>query len=420
MPRKPTREKVEPGIWRTKAGTYEVHYRDSLGKQRVKTWDRLVDARSFKAEMRLRKQRGEVIDPLARRVRFDQWAKQYLDQKIALRERTLDKYESALRTHLLPTFGSARVNSIARSDVQAWVVRLKADGYAPESIRGLYAILAAMMKLAEEEGVIAKTPCRRIELPSLIREEQRYLSAEEVEVLAAGIDSRYRLVVYVAGYLGLRWQEVAGLKRQYVNVRTNPATIRVVSTIERARGRSRPVDIGKSKAARRTLKVPSFLRDMLVLHLSDLPSGEWVFQSPKGGFLHYDNFRTRVWDPAVEEAGLAPLTFHELRHTAAAFMIDEGGDPVQVKRRMGHEDIRTTLNTYGHLFPDREDDLVEALDRRRHAVAGPKSAEFLLSRPRSARLSDTSEMDSDQEKELVDQRRFELLTSPVRGVRSTN
>lgn len=51
-------------------------------------------------------------------------------------------------------------------------------------------------------------------------------------------------------------------------------------------------------------------------------------------------------------------------------MIPEGGDPLQVKRRMGHEDIRTTLNTYGHLFPDREDDLVAALDRRRATVVG--------------------------------------------------
>jgi integrase len=369
MPKKPTRTKVEPGIWRTPAGTYEIHYRDSLGKQRVKTVDRLVDARSVKAEMRLRKQRGEVVDPSAQRTRFDQWSKQYLDQKIALRERTLDKYESALRTHLLPTFGSARMSAITRTDVQSWIVQLHAEGYAPESIRGLYAIFAAMMKLAEEEGVIAKTPCRRIELPALVRDEQRYLTTDEVERLANEVDSRYRLVVYVASYVGLRWQEVAGLKKQYVNVRVDPATIRVVSTIERARGRYRAVDIGKSKAARRTLKVPGFLRDMLIAHLAESPAGEWVFQSPKGGFLRYDNFRTRVWDPAINAAGLSPLTFHQLRHTAAAFMIDEGGDPLQVKRRMGHEDIRTTLNTYGHLFPDREDDLVAALDRRRSAFA---------------------------------------------------
>ena len=362
------RTKVEPGIWRTRTGSYEVHYRDSLGKQRAKTLDRLVDARSFKADMRLRKQRGDFVDPSATRVRFEDWAYQYLDHKIALRERTLDKYESALRTHLIPTFGSARVGAIARIDVQSWVVRLKAEGFAPETIRGLYTILASMMKLAEDDGVIAKSPCRRIELPPIVREEQRYLTTSEVELLAHQIAPRYRAVVYVAAYLGLRWQEVAGLKTKYVNLDSRPATLRVVSTIERARGRYSVVDLGKTKAARRTLKMPSFLRDMLVAHCDEFPNPLWVFSARRGGFLRYDNFRTRIWDPSVERADLGKVTFHELRHTAAAFMIDEGGDPLQVKRRMGHEDIRTTLNSYGHLFPDREDELVAALDRRR-AVA---------------------------------------------------
>lgn len=62
-------------------------------------------------------------------------------------------------------------------------------------------------------------------------------------------------------------------------------------------------------------------------------------------------------------------------------MIDEGGDPLQVKRRMGHEDIHTTLNTYGHLFPDREDDLVAALDRRHRSVASRDAASPSAVRP---------------------------------------
>ncbi|CAN5506898.1 hypothetical protein BH20ACT21_BH20ACT21_03820 [soil metagenome] len=69
--------------------------------------------------------------------------------------------------------------------------------------------------------------------------------------------------------------------------------------------------------------------------------------------------------PAVERAELVPLKFHELRHTAVVFMIVDGADPLQVKRRMGHEDIRTTFDTYGHLFPDREEDLVAALEGRK-------------------------------------------------------
>lgn len=74
--------------------------------------------------------------------------------------------------------------------------------------------------------------------------------------------------------------------------------------------------------------------------------------------------------PATEAAGLAPLDLHELRHTAAARLISEGANALQVKRRMGHEYIRTTYNVHGHLFDDDEDALVERLDPR--ASVGPE------------------------------------------------
>jgi integrase len=173
-------------------------------------------------------------------------------------------------------------------------------------------------------------------------------------------------------------------------------------------------ELGKSGAALRTLKVPEFLREMLAWHLGEFPSADWAFPAPEGGFLRYDNFRRRVRAPSVKAAGLSPLTFHQLRHTAAAFMIDDGADPLQIKRRMGHEDVRTTLNLYGHLFPDREEELVAGLDRRKAKA----------DQMRTMRTGEVVDLDdkraSDQGTKRVDQRGIEPLTSPVRGVRSTN
>ena len=64
------------------------------------------------------------------------------------------------------------------------------------------------------------------------------------------------------------------------------------------------------------------------------------------------------------------MDLHELRHAAATVMISEGANALQVKRRMGHEDIRTTYNVCGHLFEDDEDALVERLDQRARRGAG--------------------------------------------------
>jgi integrase len=276
------------------------------------------------------------------------------------------------------------------------------------------------MGLALDRGLVTKTPCHRIELPRVTREEQRYLSEAQVEALVEEVDGRYKPLFYVAAYLGLRWQELAGLRPSNLELESpGPASLRVVSTIKRSDGRYWVAEYGKSDAARRTLKMPDFLRDALRWHLRAQPGSDWVFAAPEGGYLRYDNFMARYWRPSVRRAGLAPLTFHQLRHTAAAFMIDEGAGQEQVKRRMGHEDIRTTYNVYGHLFPDREDELVEALDRRQRE-ARARHADSRLTASDADVVDLDEKRQSDQPKELVDQRGVEPLTSPVRGVRSTN
>jgi hypothetical protein len=103
-------------------------------------------------------------------------------------------------------------------------------------------------------------------------------------------------------------------------------------------------------------------------------------------------------------------------------MINDGADPLQVQRRMGHDDIRTTFDTYGHLFPDRRR-ISSSRSMPANAAPAGNHADYLLTlaRNEAAEVVDLDEKRrSDQEKQLVDLRRVELLTSPVRGVRSTN
>jgi hypothetical protein len=137
---------------------------------------------------------------------------------------------------------------------------------------------------------------------------------------------------------------------------------------------------------------------------------------------------------ATIEAGIASdgksFTFHELRHTAAAFMIDEGGDPLQVMRRMGHSDIRTTYSLYGHLFPDREDELVSKLDRRylralevfeKRAEQPEPEGRFRISLGQPVRRGTDlpihgREEPSDQGKRFVGPDGFEPSASPLSGV----
>jgi hypothetical protein len=169
------RKKIEQGIWRSASGTYMVRFYDPDGRERAKSFLKLADARNFKAEVRIDKHRGEFIDPRNPKTPFPKWAEKYLDQKLALRPRTRDKYESALRLHLLPAFADRSIGAITPEDVQSWVVTLTRSNYqtdrsyGAESIRGYYDLFASIMRLAVDRGLIAKTPCRGIELPTVLR-----------------------------------------------------------------------------------------------------------------------------------------------------------------------------------------------------------------------------------------------------------
>ncbi|HEY6117303.1 MAG TPA: tyrosine-type recombinase/integrase, partial [Candidatus Dormibacteraeota bacterium] len=102
--------------------------------------------------------------------------------------------------------------------------------------------------------------------------------------------------------------------------------------------------------------------------LGDLARGrradDLLFTASEGGPLRYSNFRSRVFDPAVKAAGLAGMgiTPHKLRHTAASLAIAAGADVKVVQLMLGHKDASMTLNVYGHLFPDRLDEVADALD----------------------------------------------------------
>jgi integrase len=209
-------------------------------------------------------------------------------------------------------------------------------------------------------------------------------TAEEVETLAAALIAQaqvrgairpdrkpasdpYSVLVYVGCYLGLRWGELAGLKRSHVHLLKRQ--LRVVGSLERLKGGFRYVEETKTVNSRRTIPIPAFLAEMLALHLAAAPTSEYVFCTERGTFVNYRNFLRRYWHPGVARAELEPLTPHEMRHTAAALMIAEGANPVTVQRRLGHKDITTTLQLYGHLFPEQDDLLTARLDDLRARVS---------------------------------------------------
>jgi integrase len=112
---------------------------------------------------------------------------------------------------------------------------------------------------------------------------------------------------------------------------------------------------------------------MLAEHVVAFPSHDcFVFSGPGRGPLRLNNFRKRVFDPAVKAAGLHHPVPHELKHTAVSLAIKAGAHPKVIQELAGHSNIQTTLNVYGHLFPSLAESLSHGLEQTlRDAVTYP-------------------------------------------------
>ena len=198
----------------------------------------------------------------------------------------------------------------------------------------------------------------------------RFLEATELATLAAEHPAFYRPLVLTAGYVGLRWGELAGLALDHVDLLRR--TIRVDRQLVEVGG---SVHFGqpKTKAGFRTVTMPAALGEILAQHFAStaVQTSGLAFPGPKGAVLRRSNFR-RVWSKATDRAALNGLRFHELRHTAAALAIAQGAHPLAIRERLGHSSITVTMDRYGGLFPRLDEAIAEGLDEVfRGSFAGP-------------------------------------------------
>jgi len=158
----------------------------------------------------------------------------------------------------------------------------------------------------------------------------------------------------------MRWGEVAGLHVEQLDMLSRSVT--VTRQLSEVNGRIEVTE-PKTKAARRRISLPPFLVDELAAHLHDHPVGDngLVFTGPTGPPLRRTNFRRRIWIPAVIAAGHPKVTFHDLRHSHVAMLIDQVEHPKLIASRLGHSSVRTVLDVYGHLFDGIDETAAERL-----------------------------------------------------------
>jgi integrase len=403
-------------------GRFEARYRASDGRERSRRFPTRREARAYLDQVGVDRRGGTWHDPRAGRIPLADWVAQWEATTVHLRPSSRGRDEAYLRNHVLPRFGAMRLDAIGALDVREWVADLSRSGLAPATVHKAYQTLSKVMRGAVDADLLAQTPCRRIELPRIEREEMRFLAPIEIARLADAIDPRYRSLVLVACYCGLRLGELAGLCRAQVDL--DAPTIRVVENAVEVHGhivRGAP----KTKAGRRTVPVAATIATELEHHLATYtpPGGDApVFAGAGGGTLRAAAWRRRFWTPAVQAADLAPLRVHDTRHTAVALWIAAGANPKQIASWAGHTSVAVVLDRYGHLFEGHESAVLSRLDTFAECVSVPsRDAEsrgfsrvfrgFFESEPAAANLPQAA----DQGKQLWARRDSNPRHLPCKG-----
>jgi integrase len=286
------------------------------------------------------------------------WLERYAQR---VRPATLSSCHESLRR--LAVFDGYQLETIRAADVEDHVFAVAQQ--APRAAELMLDTMKMILRSAKERGQTVDEAVLRVRPPHRERAEMRSLDWSEVEWLASETVEPYGDLIRFACLIGLRQGELFALRDRAVDLQKRTLVVQ-------SGAREGKLVPAKTAAGRRQVRLSGeavrVLREQLLARAPNELG--LVFPTPTGSVWRKDNFMARVFRPAVRRAELAPLRFHDLRHTYAALMVAAGAHPKLLQAQLGHTSINVTLNTYGHLFPDAFADVGDALDRLvRSAVA---------------------------------------------------
>lgn len=323
-----------------------------------------------------------------------EWCHEHIDTLTRASDGTKARYRRMVELDLGP-LGPLPIDAITESAVARWVNAMKATGASAKTIQNKQGFVSAALRRAHKRGMIPANVAEGVRVPDDVVEERVFLTPDELAILVGFIRPSERdLVITLAG-TGMRWGEATALKVK--DWHHDHSTVSIVRAWKEG---PTGVVLGapKSRKARRTIDVSERVAEILDRHTIDKAPEDFIFTTPTGvpwkGSGHFHEF---VWQPAIAAAngevhmsariksrskGFDPIKgkpwlepapkgkrlgkrphVHSLRHTAAAWMIMDGVALPVVQDHLGHESIKTTVGTYGHLTPTARAGAAIALGR---------------------------------------------------------
>lgn len=265
---------------------------------------------------------------------------------------TVTEKATALERHLIPAFGTMRLDEIGTRNIEMFKARKLEEGLAPKTVNNLLVILRRLLAVACEYEVLGAVP--RIKRLKEAEPEFDFLDFDEADrlVTAAAHEPEWQRAIVVTLHTGLRRGELIALRWDDVDLVAGRMIVRRAAT----RGH---VDTPKSGRKR---EIPLNRTALTALKEQRHLRGPFVFPREDGSMRGDDDFFPPL-RRATRRAGLREIGWHVLRHTFASHLTMRGGKPREVQELLGHSDIKVTMR-YAHLSPAVKRDAVALLEAR--------------------------------------------------------
>ncbi len=314
---------------------------------------------------------------------FTEAIRLWYEDKISDFEHPIDEvtkqgYDTLMKNHVYPYFREKgfRLCEITKDNLQEYISEKAKNGklngkggLAPRSLKLIKNIVNQTLQFCVAEGMIPSNPCQFVKLPACQRYEAKFYTKSQIDELLEKIKSEplYPLIRLTALY-GLRRSEALGLCWDCVNFEAETITIRrTVSKVTTVVAK----DKTKNNSSRRSFPMTPDIKQLLLelqtqqekdkkFFGKEYHDCDYVFRWPDGRPFSPDYVSDKF--PRLLKANNMPKTrFHELRHSAASNLLSMGFSLKDVQEWLGHSDIKTTANIYGHLDAKRKKSMAEAL-----------------------------------------------------------
>ena len=340
-----------------KTGKWLIQYRytDWQGKRRKSTKRGFATKREAEEWLRnfLITQKADFD------MKFEDFWKMYCaDMETRLREHTMRTKKYIVELKILPYFGDKRVNDITAADIRQWQNELIKMGYSPTYLKTINNQLSAIFNYAVRYYDLKSNPCVKAgSMGKSKAEEMDFWTGEEFrKFIDSVMNKRLSYMAFMTLYwTGMRMGELLALNPKDIDLEKR--TISITKSYQRL-GKKDVITPPKTSKSKRVITIPEFLAADIKDYMDslyDLQENDRLFPITKY-YLEHEMQR------GIKESGVKRIRVHDLRHSHASMLIELGFSPLEIANRLGHEKVETTLNTYAHLYPNKQTKLAERLD----------------------------------------------------------